>query len=104
MVLQLLFAFLGFLASPKGFFAFGIGLIMFIGMPIVPRATGEFRSFANFHLWLATSMLQRAAIVVSEHGDLLLKNMEFDDLGVETMRSAPRPRSSKTPTARSIIG
>jgi len=97
MILQLLFAFLGFLASPKGFFAFGLGLIMFIGMPIVPRATGEFRSFANFHLWLATSMLQRAAIVVSEHGDLLLKDMEFDDLGVETMSFGSETKEFEDP-------
>lgn len=82
-LLQFVFALLGFFLSLKGLFAFLIGMLVFMGMPVVPRLTNELHSFARFHLFFATSMLKRAAVVVSEHGDLLLKRMSFDDIGVE---------------------
>lgn len=83
LILALLMALLGFLFSFTGFFVFLLGVCLFLVLAIIPRLTGEFKRFANLHLWLATAILQRAAIVVSEHGDLLLKRMSFDDLGVE---------------------
>lgn len=76
-------AFLSWLLSPLGMFAVGIGLIMFLAMPVIPRALGIGKQFANVHLWFAMWSVKRAAIVVSEHGELLFKRMEFDDLGVE---------------------
>lgn len=80
-------AFLGtifrLILSPVGIMAFFMGLVVFFLMPFIPRATNMFHSFARFHQRLAGLMLKRAAIVVSEHGDLLLKRMSPDDAGTE---------------------
>lgn len=83
LLIQFLFAFIDFALSMQGVFALLLGIVTFLALPIVPKATGQFKKFAHLHLWLATSLLSRAAIVVTEHGDLLLKRMSFDDLGVE---------------------
>lgn len=98
-LLQFLLALLGFLFSLKGIFVMLTGVLLFLVIPIVPRTTGEFRKFSNLHLWLATSILQRAAIVVSEHGDLLLKRMEFDDLGVEKISFGDEEKEFEDPDA-----
>lgn len=85
MILGLLIGFLQFAISPFGMLAFLIGLVMFIVMPMVPRVTNYFHAFSRFHLWLGANMLKRASVVVSEHGDLLLKRMSPDDIGTETI-------------------
>jgi len=82
-MIGLLLGFLGFLLSPMGMFAWGLGLVAFLGMPVIPAISGRFKRFANVHLWFALWSLQRAAIVVTEHGELLFKSMQFNDLGVE---------------------
>ncbi len=82
MILQLILAFIGFLLSPIGLFTLLSGLLAFILLPVVSMLTGV-KKFAHVHLYLAMWATKRAAIVVSEHNDLLFKSMEFDDLGVE---------------------
>lgn len=85
-ILQLLISFLRFFGSPIGMMSFLIGVLIFFILPIIPKLAGDFYRLARFHLWLAAGMLGRCAIVVSEHGDLLLKQMSFDDKGVEVMK------------------
>jgi hypothetical protein len=99
-LLQFLFAFLGFLLSIYGVFTVLLGLVGFIALPVVPRVTGEFKRLANLHLWLATSMLTRIGVVVSKHGDLLLKRMRFDDRGVEKIRFDDIDKEFADPAAR----
>jgi len=99
-LLQFLFAFLGFLLSIYGVFTVLLGLVGFIALPVVPRITGEFKRLANLHLWLATSMLTRIGVVVSKHGDLLLKRMRFDDRGVEKIRFDDIDKEFADPAAR----
>ncbi len=82
MILQLLMAFIGFLLSPIGLFTLLSGLLLFILLPVASMVTGM-KQFAHVHLYLALWSTKRAAIVVSEHNDLLFKSMEFDDIGVE---------------------
>ena len=81
MVLELLVAFFRFLV-PYGLFFGGLGLLVFILLPILSIVTGK-KTFANVHLWLFMWIYQRAALVFSEHGDVIAKQMEFDDVGVE---------------------
>jgi hypothetical protein len=82
--MSLIGTFLGLLTSPFGMLAFLGGLVMFLILPMVPRVTNYFQSFARLHLWLAARMLQRASIILSEHGDLILKRISPDDIGTET--------------------
>lgn len=98
-LLQFLFALLGFLLSFQGLFMLLLGVILFLALPVIPKATGQFRQFANIHLWLSASLLGRAAIVVSEHGDLLLKRMTFDDLGVEKMSFGAEAKEFEDPSS-----
>lgn len=98
-LLQFLFALLGFLLSFKGLFLLLLGVILFLALPVIPKATGQFRKFTNFHLWLSASLLGRAAIVVSEHGDLLLKRMTFDDLGVEKISFGNEDKEFEDPSS-----
>jgi len=97
LALQFLFALLGFLLSFVGLFTFLGGIVLFVALPVVPKLTGEFERFANLPLWLATSTLGRFAIVVTEHDDLLLKSMSFDDLGVETMSFGDETKEFEDP-------
>jgi len=85
MILGLLIAFLQFAISPFGMMAFLVGGVMFLILPMVPRITNYFHIFSRFHLWLGANMLKRASVVVSEHGDLILKRMSPDDIGTETI-------------------
>jgi len=80
-----IFSFLGILASPFGILFFMFGVVQFIALPIVSRVTNYFHAFSRLHLWLGARMLKRASVVVSEHGDLLLKRMSPDDIGTETV-------------------
>lgn len=96
-ILQFVFAFLGFLLSPQGVFAVLLGLVGFVALPIIPRVSGRFKSFSSIALGLAVGALGRVAIVVSEHGDLLLKRMSFDDLGVETIRFGSETKEFEDP-------
>jgi len=96
-LLQFIFMLLGFLLSLKGLFAFLVGTIIFLGMPFIPRVTGQFRSFAHFHLRLAAWTVKRAAFVVTEHDELLFKRMSFDDLGVEKISFADETKKFEDP-------
>ena len=82
-MLEILFTILGLLVSPIGWFALGLGFVLFFMLPLIPRATGEFRGFAHFYLWLGAYILHRGSIIVSEQGDLLLKRMVPTDTGTE---------------------
>jgi hypothetical protein len=84
MLLALILAFLGFLLSPLGMFQFLLGLLLFLLLPIVSLLTGDKR-FSHVHFWLGMWAIGRGAPTLSEHGDLLWKQMSFDDIGVETI-------------------
>lgn len=96
LLLQLLIGFLGFLLSFTGIFAGLLGVLLFIVLPVVSKLTG-IKRFANFPLWLAMTILGRVAIVVSEHGDILLKRMTFDDLGVEKINFGDDDKAFEDP-------
>jgi len=83
--MSLLGTFLSVLISPFGVLAFLIGAVSFMMLPVVPRLTNHFKSFARVHHYFAARMLKRAAIVLSEQGDLILKRMSPDDIGTETI-------------------
>lgn len=85
MIIQLLFGFLSFILSPFGILSILLGLVGFLALPLVPAVTGRFHSLANLHGWLAAMALGRVGFLLSEHGDLLVKSMQFSDLGVEEM-------------------
>lgn len=74
-----------YLFSIFGIFTLLLGALTFILLPIIPKATGRAKFLARFYLWLMARTLKRGAFVLSEHGDLLLKRMSFDDRGVELM-------------------
>lgn len=97
LILSIILELLGFLTSPLGIAVFLMGLVLFLALPAVPLLTGQFKRFAHFHIWLATSLISRMAIVVTEHGDLLMKSMEFDDLGVEKISFNDDDKSFEDP-------
>lgn len=74
-----------YLFSIFGLFTLLIGALTFLILPIIPKATGRAKFLARFYLWLMARTLKRGAFVLSEHGDLILKRMNFDDRGVELM-------------------
>jgi len=84
-MIGMLLGFLSLLISPFGMLFFLMGLVCFLCLPMVSRVTNYFHAFARLHLWLGARMLKRASIVLSEHGDLILKRMSPDDIGTETI-------------------
>lgn len=71
------------LFTPIGFLAFATGVVLFLLLPVVPRATNRFHIFGRLHLWLGAQTMGRIAVVVTEHGDALLKQLIPDDIGTE---------------------
>jgi hypothetical protein len=98
-ILAFIFAYLGFALSIFGLFAWVIGLVGFIILPFIPRVTGEFKRLANLPIYLATGLVGRAAVVVSEHDDILFKQMQFDDLGVELISFDNEKKEFEDPDA-----
>lgn len=82
MILALLFALFNFLFSMWGLTCFLIGIALFLGLPVISTVS-RFKSFSGFFFKMASLPLRRAAFVVSEHNDILFKQMRFDSLGVE---------------------
>jgi len=83
--LGFLFQLLALLFTPFGLMAVMFGFVLFLLGPFIYRYTGVGKVFVSVPLWIMARILNRAAIVVSEHNDIFLKRMEFDDLGVETI-------------------
>lgn len=97
--LAFVFAILGFLLSLPGLFTLLVGVCLFVLTPVVPKVSGELNQLAHLPLYLATTCVNRAAIVVSEHNDLLFKSMEFDDLGVELISFGDETKEFEDPAA-----
>jgi len=85
-MIGILFAILGFLLSPFGLMSLASGLLLFFLLPFIPRVTGVFKGLGHFYIGMGMKMLNRAILVVSEHGDLLLKRMHPDDIGTERVK------------------
>lgn len=85
------------LASIYGIFALGVGLMLFFLLPMVPRTLGIMHRLSHLHLWLGARMLKRAAVVVSEHGDLLLKRMSPNDIGTEEIQFGDTTKEFEDP-------
>jgi len=85
-MIGIIFSLLAFLLSPFGLMGIMAGVLAFIILPFIPRMTGVFKSIGHFYFWLGMRMLNRAIVVVSEHGDLLLKRMHPDDIGTERVK------------------
>jgi len=83
-MLGFLIAWFSILFSVIGIGLLGLGILLFFGLPVISMAT-RFKFFSSLHLWLASLPLRRGALVVSEHNDLLFKQMRFDSLGVEVI-------------------
>lgn len=92
--------FISILFSPFGLFAFGMGLMQFFMCPVVPRVTNQFHTLARLHSWLGTTMLKRAAVVVTKQGDLLLKRSSPTGLGTETMSVDGEEKEIEDPASR----
>lgn len=99
-MLGLLFAFFGVLFSLWGVMALFLGLIQFLLLPMIPRVTNQFHSFARLHSWLGTTILKRAAVVVTKQGDLLLKRSSPTGLGTETMSVDGEEKEIGDPASR----
>jgi len=76
-MIGMIFAFLGWLASPIGMMVWLIGFVGFLTLPVWSNVASE--KFANVHLWFSQFANQRTALVLSAHGDLLHKSMSFSD-------------------------
>jgi hypothetical protein len=73
------------LLSAIGIMAVLAGLVLFLALPIIPRATGIGHWLTGLHLSLGTGMLKRMAVVVTDQGDLLLKRMRPTENGTEAI-------------------
>lgn len=97
--LAYIFAFLQFaLFNPIGIFCFLLGVLMFLGMPVVPAVTNRLHALARLHLWTATRMLKRAAFVITPQGDLLCKRLSPDDAGTELIEFNDTTKEFEDPT------
>jgi hypothetical protein len=85
MILQLLIAWFSFLFSLWGLTCVLIGIVLFLGLPLISMVS-RFKAFSRFFLRLAALPLRRAAFVVSEHNDIYFRQMQFDALGVERIK------------------
>lgn len=86
-----------FLFSPYALLAVLMGLLLFVTMSFIPAVTRVGRTLCNIHLWLGMWCVKRAAIVVSEHGEILFKRMKFDDLGVERIKFGTETKEFEDP-------
>jgi hypothetical protein len=82
LLIALIMQFIGFLFSPVGMFIGLCGFLAFLGLPFVSMASG-WESPRRVVLTLAALPIRRAAVVVSEHGDTVFKQMSFNARGVE---------------------
>lgn len=73
-----------FLISPFGLLSILAGFVGFALLPVLGMTT-SLRAPVDLLLYLARKPINRAAIVVGEHGDLYFKTMSFDSLGVEVI-------------------
>jgi len=85
------------LLTPYGMFTFMIGFLLFFFLPMVPRITGIFHRLAHLHQWLGARMVKRGGIVISEHGDLLLKRMSPTDIGTEEIEFGDETKEFEDP-------
>lgn len=97
-LLAFILEFGGFLFSLRGAAAVLSGVLLFMLVPLAGRLTG-FKGLSKMHEWLAMWSIKRAAIVVSEHNDLLWKRMSFDDLGVEEITFGSKTKEFEDPAA-----
>lgn len=98
--IAILLAFLAFILSPIGIFAFLLGVLSYILAPVVPMATGELHALARLHLWTATRMLKRAAFVITPQNDLLCKRITPDDTGTEKISFSDDVKEFEDPKNR----
>ena len=97
MIVELALTLLSILLSPTGIVLFGIGVVLFLGLPIFPKVTGVGRWINRLYLYLATQSISRAAIVVSEHNDIYFKRMKFDSRGVEKITLGTETKEFEDP-------
>jgi len=74
------------LASPFGMMAILVGVVLFIMGPFVPRITNRYYFLARLHIWVGAQLLKRIAVVITEHGDLLMKRMSPTGIGTEQIK------------------
>lgn len=98
-MLEFALLYLLFLTSVVGAFALFGGVVTFFLLPIIPKITGIGKRIGRTYVWLSLWCLKRAALVVSEHGELLLKPMRFDDLGVEQIAFGEDTKDFEDPDA-----
>jgi len=89
--------FLFFLFSAFGLLSILMGVAAYAISPLLYRITGVGKPLAHFPLWLVTTMLGRAAIVVSDHNDILLKKMRYDDNGTERITLGDKTKEFEDP-------
>lgn len=95
--MSLLGQFLATALSPFGVLAALLGFVSFLAGPLLGAA--GIRTFSNFSIWLACYILGRPAIAISEHGEPLLKKMQFDSLGVEKITFEDETKEFSDPNA-----
>jgi len=92
-----LFFVFSMLFNPFGLLAMVAGFALFIVGPFIYKATGYGKTFVWLPHKVMAFILGRSAIVVSEHNDIFLKSMEFDDLGVETIKFGKERKEFEDP-------
>jgi len=96
--MSLIADFLRTVISPWGVMAVMLGFVGFLIVTILGPALGT-RKLANFNIWLALWMLRRPVVAISEHGEPLLKKMQFDSLGVEKITFGDEVKEFSDPNA-----
>lgn len=88
---------IGYLLSIFGLFTLLLGAVLWFVLPILPAITGKFKRVSGFYLWLMARVLKRGAFILSEHGDILLKQMVPDDRGVEIISFSTKNKAFEDP-------
>jgi len=99
-VISFIFGLFGFLLSPTGLFAVLLGIVLFIGLPAIPKVTGKFESFGYLHRRIAGWMIGRFCFVITKQGDLILKKLHPTERGFEKITVDGEEIEVSDPAAR----
>lgn len=88
---------LGYLTSIFGIFTVLLGMVVYFILPVFAKLTPRLRVISRFYLWQMAQTLGRGAFSVSAHNDILLKQMSFDDRGVEMMSYGDQDKAFEDP-------
>lgn len=88
---------LGYLTSIFGIFTILLGMVVYFILPVLAKITPNLQFISRFYLWQMAQTLGRGAFSLSAHNDILLKQMRFDDRGVEMMSFGDQDKAFEDP-------